>query len=252
MQAELPRLTHQASCWPGFSHSMACNGTANSRLSKRITIVWNLTQDSETPEFFNSLIFFCLSILSRHISPLLHYFPISKFQLLSTLNLPCFNWNIHDAGCRKEWVSREIQSLSYIYTMDMDSELLTTSSHAHTSAFHVCSQKCYCTSLPTQANQNYVFYMTTSLVMFFGLLLTHASFLPPHLYLKCDASECGALAEALSTLDRPEELLLVSWRLCDFFWLESQPVVGLATRHFWLTFNMWAEGTPDLFLKEAK
>lgn len=94
--------------------------------------------------------------------------------------------------------------------MDMDSELLTTSSHAHTSAFHVCSQKCYRTSLPTQANQNYVFYMTTSLVMFFGLLLTHASFLPPHLYLKCDASESGALAEALSTLDRPEGLLLVS------------------------------------------
>jgi len=41
---------------------------------------------------FEILFFFLFSIPARCISPVLHYPPtISKFQLLSTLNLPCFS-----------------------------------------------------------------------------------------------------------------------------------------------------------------
>lgn len=38
--------------------------------------------------------FFCLFILARHVSPVLHHpLIISKFQLLSKGKLPCFSWN---------------------------------------------------------------------------------------------------------------------------------------------------------------
>lgn len=160
--------------------------------------------DSKPLPVWNSL-FFCLSILARNISPVLHYPPIiSKFQLLSKLNLPHFSWNVLVVG-----------------TMVLEDKLLPMSLHINTSAFHMHAYTNCHVCLQPQANQNLsYFFNIPSLVNFFWTHGHSCSFSPSPPFLKCGASEHATSAEAFFPLDRPEGLLVVSHSL--FFWLVNQ------------------------------
>lgn len=137
--------------------------------------------------------FFCLFILARHVSPVLHHpLIISKFQLLSEGKLPCFSWNtlvIALEGC-------------------VTTHLLT---HTHTSAFHLHAHRSRHICLPTQANQNLsLFFSITSSVFFSGLPIIPAPFVPPHHFWSAMPLNMLLQLRLRSSWDRTKGLLLVS------------------------------------------
>lgn len=172
--------------------------------------------DSKPLPVWNSL-FFCLSILARNISPVLHYPPIiSKFQLLSKLNLPHFSWNVLVVG-----------------TMVLEDKLLPMSLHINTSAFHMHAYTNCHVCLQPQANQKpFLFLQYSFFSKFFldswsfMLLFSLPTFFEVWCLWTCYFS-WGFFPPRQTwrvTCCLPQPLLLIS---------KPTTVVGISTRHFY-------------------
>lgn len=141
--------------WPGFSQNMFCYGTADPRISKKITIFWNITWDSKTAEFSKLLLFF---VFLSSLGILVHYFIIFLLASSSYYQHWVFPDSAEHLWCTwQEGVGFKGNPLLVLDTMDMGGKLLPISLHTPLCFVHACSHKHYLTSLPTDKPELFSF-----------------------------------------------------------------------------------------------
>lgn len=127
-------------------------------------------------------------------------------------------------------------------TVVLEDNFLPTSFHT---SLHV-------THMLTSAFSRWTFPFSSILLLypfffFPGLLIIHAPFLPPHLFLKCGVSEHVTSAESLLLLGRPERLFGMSYSL--YFWLVNQQQWLAFPQGTFTSLQCVCWEAPDLFWK---